>query len=145
MSIAIEPARATDLPDILALLERNDLVRDGLSDHLATALVARASDAVIGSAALEIYGSAAALRSVAVDSELRSQGLGQQLTRAALHLARQSGVTTVYLLTETAGDFFPRFGFRPTVRSAVDPVVQRSIQFASACPISAQVLVADLT
>ena len=58
--------------------------RQGLSDYLATTLVARADQTVIGSAALEPYGAAALLRSVAVDQAFRGQGLGQRLTQAAL-------------------------------------------------------------
>jgi amino-acid N-acetyltransferase len=145
MTVAIEAARNSDLRAVLALLERSGLPPEGLSEHFATALVARSGDAVVGSAALEVYGRAALLRSVAVDGALRGQGLGQRLTRAALDLARQQGITTVYLLTETAGDFFPRFGFHPTERAAVDVAVQQSVEFTSACPASAQLLVASLS
>jgi N-acetylglutamate synthase-like GNAT family acetyltransferase len=144
MTITIEAARLADLHAVLALLERSGLPKEGLADHLATTLVARSGDEVVGSAALEVYGAAALLRSVAVDSMLRGEGLGYRLTRAALDLARHRGVATVYLLTETAGDFVPRFGFHPTERAAVDPAVQQSVEFRGACPTSAQVLVASL-
>jgi amino-acid N-acetyltransferase len=144
MAMTITPAQDADLPRILALLERSGLPTDGFPEHITTTPVARNGDALVGSAALEYYGPAALLRSVAVDPMLRGQDLGHQLTRAALDLARQRGVKTVYLLTETAGDFFPRFGFRPIARSAVDPAVQQSVEFRSACPASAQVLVAAL-
>jgi amino-acid N-acetyltransferase len=102
------------------------------------------ADQVVGSGALELYGDAALLRSVAVAPEQRGQGLGQQLTQAALDLARQHGVRQVYLLTETAADFFPRFGFRPIARADVTPAVQRSVEFTSACPQSALVMGASL-
>lgn len=144
-SITIAVARSSDLPAVLALLERSSLPQEGLADHLATTIVARSGDAVVGSAALEVYGGAALLRSVAVDAALRGQGLGQRLTRAALDLARQRGVAIVYLLTETAADFFPRFGFQLTERAAVVPAVQQSVEFKGACPASAQVLVASLS
>ena len=144
MTITIAPADDTDIPAILALLERNGLPQDGFLDHERTALVALTGESVVGSAALDLYGRGALLRSVAVDASLRGQGLGQQLTRAALDLARQHRVETVYLLTETAGDFFPRFGFRSIERSAVDSAVQQSVEFSSACPVSAQVLALSL-
>jgi len=144
MTITIAAAHAADMPAILALLERSALPQDGLQEHVATTLVARAGACVVGCAALELYGKAALLRSVAVAAELRGAGLGHQLTRAALDLARQRGVGTVYLLTETASGFFPRFGFHPTHRAAVDQAVQQSVEFVSACPISAHVLVATL-
>jgi amino-acid N-acetyltransferase len=145
MAWTIEAATAADLPAILALLARSGLPEAGLADHLATALVARSGGAIAGSAALEVYGEAALLRSVAVDAAWRGQGLGQALTRAALDLARQRGVVTVYLLTETAAGFFPRFGFRPVPRAAVAPAVQQSVEFTSACPASAQALALRLT
>ena len=144
VAITISAARDADLPAILALLERSGLPPDGLAEHMAAALAARADGRLVGSAALELYGSAALLRSVAVDAPLHGRGLGQRLTRAALGLARQRGITTVYLLTETAGDFFARLGFRPLPRAAVDPAVQQSVEFTSACPASAQVFVAEL-
>jgi amino-acid N-acetyltransferase len=142
--ITIEPAQADDLPAILDLLEASGLPQDGLEAHLATTLVARQHGQVVGSAALEHYGSAALLRSVAVATTLRGQGVGQQLTLAALRLARQLGVVEVYLLTETASDFFPRFGFRPISRAQVAPAVQQSVEFTGACPQSAQVMVAAI-
>ena len=144
MALIIDTARDADLPAVLALLERAGLPPDGLSDHVATTLVARDAGSIVGSAALELYGPAALLRSVAVDQTWRGQRLGQKLTRAALDLARQHGVDTVYLLTETATDFFPRFGFQPIARADVAPAVQQSVEFTSACPASAAVLALDL-
>jgi amino-acid N-acetyltransferase len=144
MAWVIEPATTADLPAILALLDRSGLPPDGLSDYLVTTLVARAGGAVVGSAALEVYGPSALLRSVAVDAAWRGQGLGQQLTQAALAEAAQHGITTVYLLTETAGGFFPRFGFRPIDRAAVGPAVQQSVEFTTACPASAQAMMATI-
>ncbi len=61
-----------------------------------------------------------------------------------LAAAANRGVQQVYLLTETAADFFPRFGFQPIARSAVDPAVQTSIEFTSACPASAVAMVVML-
>jgi amino-acid N-acetyltransferase len=140
MPPTIAPATSADLPQILELLERCRLPTAGLADHLDTTLVARNGDRVVGSAALELYGAAALLRSVAVAPELRGLGHGEELTRRALELARQRTIRTVYLLTETAGGFFPRFGFRPISRNEVDRAVQRSVEFTRACPTSAQVM-----
>ncbi|MDP3062811.1 MAG: arsenic resistance N-acetyltransferase ArsN2, partial [Chloroflexota bacterium] len=133
-------ARPKELPDILALLERCGLVTTGLADHLEATLVARTGGRVVGSAALELYGASALLRSVAVEEALRGQGIGQRLTQQALALARRHGVVTVYLLTETAAGFYPRFGFRPIPREQVAPAVQRSVEFTSACPATAQAM-----
>src|SRR5437660_9712822 len=144
MAIIIDAAQETDLPIIFALLEKSGLPQDGLSDHMATTLVAREDHAIVGSAALELYGTVALLRSVAVADQLRGQGLGQQLTKEALKLAQQHGVTLVYLLTETASGFFPRFGFRPIPRSEVAPAIHASTEWTTACPDTAQAMVANL-
>ncbi|OLD94743.1 MAG: GNAT family N-acetyltransferase [Gemmatimonadetes bacterium] len=144
MPPVISPATPSDLPAIFDLLDQSKLPRAGLDQHLGTTLVAKESKRVVGSAALELYGSAALLRSVAVAAERRGQGLGQTLTAAALDLAHRRGVRTVYLLTETAGDFFPRFGFRPIPRSDVDQAVLDSPEFTTACPVSALVMARSL-
>ncbi len=143
MTIEIESAKSEDLPAIFALLERSGLPIDGLSDHVATTLVARDGQRIVGSAALELYGMVALLRSVAVEQNIRGQGLGQQLTLAALQLAKEHEISEVYLLTETAGNFFPRFGFRPISRSEVAPAVQASVEWTIACPVTAQAMVSE--
>lgn len=140
----ITPAAPADLPGILALLAASQLPRARIEDHVASTLVARQASGVVGTAALELYGDAALLRSVAVAAELRGQGLGAALTVAALELARRRGVHTVYLLTETADRFFPRFGFHAISRTEVDVAVRASTEFTTACPKSAMVMVKQL-
>lgn len=139
-NIQISPATPADLPAILALLNAAELPEAGLAEHLNTALVARSGDAIVGSAALEIYGSAALLRSVAVAPAVRGQGIGRAVTEAALELARRHQMKQIYLLTTTAETYFPAFGFTPISRAAVDPQVQQSVEFTGACPASAVVL-----
>ncbi len=133
----ITPAKTDDLPDILALLKASGLPVAGIERHLDATLVARDAGRLVGCAAVEIYGEAGLLRSVAVATEQRGTGLGQRLTRAALDLARQRGVRTVYLLTTTAGGFFPRFGFVAIPRADVEPALGQSEELRGACPASA--------
>ncbi|NTV62729.1 MAG: GNAT family N-acetyltransferase [Oscillochloris sp.] len=143
-SITIGPAEPGDLAAILDLLSRHGLPHAGLAEHLGEALLARRAREVVASAALEIYGAAALLRSVAVAPELRGQGIGAQIVGAALARARELGVQRIYLLTTSAADYFPRFGFRPIARAAVQVTVQASAEFTGACPASASVLAYDL-
>ncbi len=138
--VTVEPARPEDFAAITQLLRRAQLPPDGLQYHQETLLVARVNGQVVGCTALEIYDDGALLRSVAVEQDVRGTGLGQRLTRAALGLARQHGVRRIYLLTETAGDFFPRFGFETIPRSEIAPGVQQSVEFKSGCPETAQAM-----
>lgn len=144
-AVTIRAARPDDLPHVLALLDRVRLPQDGLLTQEDAVLVAATERGeIVGCAAVERYADGGLLRSVAVAPERRGEGLGQRLTAAALDRARTWGVRTVYLLTETAGDFFPRFGFRRVARDAVAPGVRRSVEFTSACPASAQAMALDL-
>ena len=145
MTVKIVPAHMSDLPALLALLEDSGLPTSGLSAHLATTLVACDGERLVGSAALELSGTDALLRSVAVAAPLRGQGLGEQLTHAALDLARLHGVQQVCLLTETAQHFFPRFGFRPIARADVSPALHQSVEWTTACPVTAQAMMVRLS
>ncbi len=142
--VVIEKVSPEQVISVMNLLAHSGLPLDGLDVHLANTLVARRGASVIGSAALELYGEAALLRSVAVDETLRGQGIGQRLVAAALGLARAQGVRRVYLLTESAAAFFARLGFRPITRTEVTPAVQQSVEFISVCPQSAQAMVLEV-
>jgi amino-acid N-acetyltransferase len=140
MSVSIERLNVADVDEVLRLLVDNNLPVEGLADHLRTALVAREGGRVVGSAALELYRDAALLRSVAVAKDHQHHRIGRDLTIAALDLARISGASTVYLLTTTAEQFFPKFGFQCVGREEVPASVQASVEFTSACPASATVM-----
>jgi amino-acid N-acetyltransferase len=74
-------AEPEDLPQILSLLERCDLPRDGLDSSGTLNVVAKSAGTVVGCAALEVYGDAGLLRSVAVDPAHRREALGTRLVR----------------------------------------------------------------
>ena len=140
MPIKIEAARPDDLDDVLRLLADQHLPTDGLDEHVATVLVARLDGRIVGSAALEMYADGALLRSVAVAAPLQRQGLGRQLTEAAIRVAEERHLPALYLLTTTAADYFPRFGFERIPRADVPATVQSSVEFTSACPSTATVM-----
>ena len=133
----IHTAKITDLPDILTLLKASALPVAGIDEHVETTLIARDQGKIMGCAAVEVYGQAGLLRSVAVEAGRRGEGLGERLTKAALELARQRGVRTVYLLTTTASHFFPLFGFTAIPRAELDPALEQSEELRGACPASA--------
>lgn len=142
--ITLESITEGDVPSLYTLLQDAGLPLDGLADHLSTTLVAKEGEQIVGSVAIELYGESALLRSVAVAEPVRGTGLGRQLVEAAIGLARQQQAQRLYLLTETATEWFPRFGFVPVERAAVEPAVQSSVEFISACPASAQAMQLDL-
>src|SRR5215475_12642964 len=94
----VERATATDLATIEALLAGLGLPIDGLRAHAASVLVVRDGGEAVGSIALELYGEAALLRSLAVRADRQGTGLGTHLTEAAVDLAHRNGVRELYLL-----------------------------------------------
>jgi amino-acid N-acetyltransferase len=90
--VIVGHASAEDSEVILDLLQQSQLPVDGLTDHLATTVVAREDGRIVGSAALEMYGEHALLRSVAVSPAFQSRGFGRALTETALAMARERHV-----------------------------------------------------
>ena len=138
--MAIERATDRDLPEVLALLNEHNLPKDDVAAHVSTMVVARENGHIVGAAAVEVYADGALLRSVAVARGAQGQGLGHQLTDAALAIAREQRIDTVFLLTTTADRFFPKLGFEQVSRADVPESVQASVEFQSACPRSATVM-----
>ncbi len=142
--IQIVPANSSDYKAVTTLLSEVNLPLDGLSDHVDSMLVACDGSLTVGSVAIEDYLSFGLLRSLAVLPDHQAQGLGARLVQAALELARQRGIIHLYLLTETAGDYFPRFGFQRVNRAVVPAVVQKSVEFTQACPETAIAMCLEL-
>jgi amino-acid N-acetyltransferase len=139
--ISIQPARETDLDAVLALLRKNDLPVDGVEEWLDRFQLAVAAGGIVGAAGYELHGGHALLRSVVVDPAYRGLGIGEQLVEAVMADMQRAAVRSIYLLTTTADDYFPRFGFAPTERAQVPAALHASAEFAHACPASARVMV----
>ena len=137
-------ATAADWPAIAALLTQASLPLAGAEAHLPQFTLALRDGQVAAVAGLEVYGTSALLRSVAVSESDRGTGLGQEIVRRLLDSAATTGVATVVLLTTTAAGFFPRFGFVPVTRDEVPQVLLTSQEFQTACPASATVMRLDL-
>jgi N-acetylglutamate synthase-like GNAT family acetyltransferase len=135
--IQVESATPADLPAIRELLQRLDLPAQDLGAPNQRFLVARDGVELAGCVALENYGDAALLRSLAVPPSRQRQGLGNTLHERALGVAREAGITDVFLLTTTAETFFARQGYARVARSAVPAPVQASPEFRSLCPAAA--------
>ena len=142
--VQIGKAAPSDLPQFLALLERCGLPTQGVADVREAAIVVRKEGQVIGCAALEVYGKAALLRSVAVDPAYQGRRFGRALVQRIVQDAHRLELHRIYLLTETTSEYFPRFGFRLIDRSAVEPAIQQSVEWEVACPVSAQAMVLHL-
>ena len=145
-SIAARPATEQDRASVLALLEDANLPTDGLDEQFGEqyAVIER-EGRVIAAGGVERYGAHDGLiRSVVVAADHRGERLGEAIVSDRLAWARRKGLRHLYLLTTTAGDWFPRFGFRRIARESVSPEIRTSREFAEACPASATVMRLDL-
>jgi len=85
----------------------------------------------------EAYQFAALIRSIAVDPEYRSLGLGRRIVRQLLDRLASRGLREFYLLTTTAEDYFRKRGFKVIDRDEVHPQLLGSRELQDACPSTA--------
>jgi amino-acid N-acetyltransferase len=134
----VRSATTHDLASVETALRDSELPLDGLRDQFGEAYAVAESDGnVIGVEGIEVHGSDGLLRSAAVVAAWRGRGVGDALTRDRIDWARRRGLHALYLLTTTAGDYFPRFGFARTDRDAAPDAIRRSREFREACPSTA--------
>jgi len=145
-SVTVRPARADEITAVAQLLAAAHLPTDGLEDQFGSAYaVAEANGTIVGAEGIERYGDAGLLRSAVVRDDWRGRGIGELLTRDRLDWAASAGLREIWLLTETAAEYFPRFGFARAERAAAPDAMQASREFAEACPASAVAMRLDLT
>ncbi len=133
----LRDAEPADFEAIRALLATVNLPREGVQDRLDNFVVLLDGKKIIGTVGLELYGTRALLRSLAVAKEYQGKGYGQQLYQAIVEKARQNQISELYLLTETAEKFFAARGFEKIAREEADPKVKTTMEFRSVCPQSA--------
>lgn len=143
-------ASETELASVRRLLRENNLpVPDSLDEQF---ILACADGRVVGGAGLELPGRDAGphagrvglLRSVVVDSPYRGRGIAEALVRDRLAWGRARGVREVYLLTETAPEYFPRLGFASIERCEAPEPIRRTEEFRELCSQSSVLMLLNL-
>jgi len=125
---------------IIALLAAEKLPVTDLPATLDNFVVAKDGDTIIGVAGLEIYGDYGLLRSLVVSPAHRSKGIAKLLLTEMEALAAAKALSAIYLLTETAHEYFSRTDYQQISRTDVPQPVQQSSEFSYACPQSAIVM-----
>lgn len=146
MRTVLRPAGPADRSAVAELLARCKLAPNGFDRQFDAgfAVAETADGAIVGVAGVERYGNVGLFRSAAVDPTARGTGLGAALTRNRLEWARAQGLEALYLLTETAADYWPRFGFERVARDTAPELVRQSEEWAHGCPASAVAMRLDL-
>jgi amino-acid N-acetyltransferase len=99
--------------------------------------IARDGPTLVGTGGFEVHGDSGLLRSVVVADRRRGTGLGRALVASVEAAARQQGLGSLVLLTETARDFFARLGYVDIARETAPEAIRNSAEFTSICPQSA--------
>lgn len=132
--------QTTDLPAVQTFLRAQHLPTAGIVGNRNGFLLVEDAGQLVALAGVEVHGSVGLLRSVAVDPAYRSRGIAAQLVGQAIGYARQFGLSDLYLLTTTAKDYFPRFGFQALSRDQAPAALQASAEFQGACPDTATLM-----
>ena len=144
--LELRSAKPAQFDAIAGLLSAAGLPVEDLDVTMFDAfVVATEGEVCVGVVGLEIHESNALLRSLAVEPQHRSRGLGARLVGAIETEARARGVTALYLLTTTATTFFERAGYTAHDRATVPASIAGTIEFSSLCPDTADCLWRDLT
>ena len=143
--VAYSMAEPSDYPGIRRLLTLAGLPHSDLDvENVLTFVLARQADTIVGVAGLEVHGDVGLARSLAVHPARRCEGIGSELLRQIVQLARENGLHELYTLTETIEDLLVARGFRRLDRSAAPEAIQQTAEFQGLCPESAALLVLDL-
>jgi amino-acid N-acetyltransferase len=143
--ITLRPASVDDLRVIEDLLTKSSLPVEGITDSIGSFVVAESDGRVVGVGGVERCGDYGLLRSVAVDPATRGRGVGAAITERLIGDSEESGLRALYLLTTTAENYFPSFGFNRTPREAVPTEIQQTAEFRDICPSSATVMLRSLS
>lgn len=95
--------------------KKNEMLQRPLSEiyaHIREFFVFREKGKILGCCALRItWGNLAEIRSLAVDQDHRSRGIGAKLVKACIKEAKQLEIPKIFTLTNKP-DFFNKQGFR---------------------------------
>ena len=121
--------------ELLKLLESCDLlVSDIALSKSLDFFGCHQNGKLVGVVGLEHFGTVALLRSLAVSVELRGSGLGRTLVQFAEFEARSMGVIDLFLLTETAEQFFTKLSYQLLSRENAPLVIKNTAQLSTLCP-----------
>jgi amino-acid N-acetyltransferase len=134
--IEIRRPRESDFAPIRQLLiDANLPVDDFVAEHLV--FVASVDEQPVAAIGYEGFGDTWLLRSLVVDEEHRSHGLGARLVAALEDSAREQGVAEIWLLTVDADGFFRSLAYRLRERDTAPAAIRGTVEFSELCPTDA--------
>ena len=126
--------------EIISMLQAENLPVEDLPVVLDNFFVAMEGGKLVGAIGLELYGNYGLLRSMVVGKAHRNRNIASQLLQVLEQYAKDKGSNAIYLLTETASQYFERKNYRQVSREDVPNELQGSSEFSHVCPVTAVVM-----
>jgi len=141
MDIFVQPSE----PGVKRLLKASQLNSSDLTpEHLRHFFGLGTKEEPEGIVGMEVFNTVALLRSLAVASSRRGAGLGSKLLAHAEDYARNLGIKSIYLLTNTAELFFKHRGYQSAARDDAPSAIRETKEFSEICPVSSVFMVKHL-
>jgi amino-acid N-acetyltransferase len=132
--VDITPAGPEYREAIISLLRSAGLPVEDLPQQLQNFFTATDNGFVVGVIGLETYDRNGLLRSLVVKPEYQKLKIAAALVSKVENLGRSLGLDSIYLLTETAKDYFGRKGYEQIVRTQAPESLNQSTEFSHVCP-----------
>jgi amino-acid N-acetyltransferase len=129
----------TQRQEAINLLQQHDLPVSDIDESKILCLLMD-EEKIIGTAGLEIFEDGALLRSISVIKEEQRKGYGKFINEQVEKYAKENGIHCLYLLTNTAKDFFDKQGYVEIKREESPEALKQTAEFTSLCPSSAVVM-----
>jgi len=139
-TISIQTATASDYQTVCDLLSRHKLPVEDINRELTHFFIVKQQDLLVGVIGMEQYGEFGLLRSMATDLAYRNNGIASSLVAALFAHSKKLGLKVMYLLTETAENFFAKKGFQKVNRDETPAAIKQSAEFSHLCPSTAVVM-----
>jgi N-acetylglutamate synthase-like GNAT family acetyltransferase len=136
-AVSASPLTPALMPAMRAALQKAALPADDL-EAPGVVLFSFARDGqTVGYGGLVVCGGDALLRSIVVDPDHRSKGVGRSIVELLLGRVGELGAQRSYLLTSSATEYFELLGFTEIDRRDAPASILATRQMQGLCPASA--------
>ena len=125
---------------IISLLQSEGLPVEDLPLGLPNFLMAKYNGFIVGAIGMETYGHEGLLRSLVVKRAYRKMSIAARMIEELERLAKTLEIKSIFLLTETAQDYFLKKGYEFLPREQAPGPIRQSSEFTHACPASATLM-----
>ena len=143
--VSVIPANNDSRLGVESLLVSQKLPVEDLPVRLDNFWMVKDQGNVIGVVGLELCRPFGLLRSLAVLPQYRNIGIGNILAKTVEEQAVKLNLEGIYLLTETAKQYFEKRGYTVVERDSVPDAIKQSSEFSHVCPVSAAVMQKKIT